>query len=162
LDHIIVEYANMNTLLPFNATLTETSDHRGISIVVINTSDQAIAVQFPNPYTGVNLYEKGGKRVLIGRTLLCYDENDPERVLEPGQTVAAIVALDPYWENIDGDVIAKCKLRFKGVSGTQSEAIVEGIIHLKLPSGEWFRKVANSFDGTTRRANVSAHVRLVD
>jgi|GEM_PF-5847169 len=112
--------------------VTASSQGDGIVITANNISGGEIRVQFPNPYTGIRLYKKSGEMVMIGRTVLCWEENDPNIEISPGSSVSSLVLLSPFWFDLHGTFIAKCTLRVVLCSGENETGVVEGHVNLDL------------------------------
>lgn len=118
--------------LHLSTSVTASSQGDSIVITANNLSGGKLRVQFPNPYTGIRLYKKSGEMVRIGRTLLCWEENDPNIEISPGSSVSALVLLSPFWFDLHGTFIAKCTLRVGICNGENETGVVEGHVNLDL------------------------------
>jgi hypothetical protein len=116
--------------LPVLVTASPQGD--GVIMTVTNDSEGELRVRFPNPYTGIRLYTESGELVTIARTILCWEEDDPEIVLHPGASASALAHLYPFWFDLHGAFLAKCKLSVTLQEEESEEVIAEGWVKLLL------------------------------
>src|SRR4051794_34902063 len=104
----------------------------GIIMSLENSSRHELVVRFPNPYTGIRLYTKSGQLVPMGRSILCWEENDPVVVLRPGRLALAVASLKAFWFDVCGEFLVKCSLGVSPGTGESKVAIVEGHVNIEL------------------------------
>src|SRR6266487_2023297 len=108
-------------------------DERGIRLVVENRSNGPLEVTFPNPYTGVQLFDLQGT-LIPHSSFLCWEHNDPRLLLDPAETVSASINCFPFWTDVSGDVLAKCAVIVRSAHCEQQIQYVDGVVRLMLPS----------------------------
>ncbi len=124
--------------------VTTSPQRDGVTMSVTNDSKGELRIRFPNPYTGIRLYTESGEHVTLGRTMLCWEENDPEVVLSPSGSASAIAYLSPFWSDLDGTFLARCKLTVTAQEGESQEVIAEGYVHILLGSARYGRPLRHS------------------
>jgi hypothetical protein len=115
----------------------------GLIMSITNASNEELRIRFPNPYTGIRLYTEAGELVPMSRTFLCWEENDPEIVLLPGQSASALASLYPFWDDLYGAYLAKCTLKLYSQGGEQ-DVVAEGGVQIAVKASGLDRPTPSS------------------
>lgn len=122
-----------NTSSVLSTHVGPTPQGEGVIITVNNISINYLQVSFPNPYTGVRVYSESGEKIRISRTILCYEESDPEVILAPGTTSAAQITLQAFWFDLEGRFRVECDLKVTREGGVVENCVSSGSVDLAIP-----------------------------
>lgn len=145
---------------PLTACVLPASDLRSIFLRIRNESQTIGEVVFPNPYTGVNLLTLEHK-VIPRCSFFAWEQNDPRLQLRPGDEVAAILNLAPFWMDVAGDVLVRCRIVWRLPMEEDLAWFVEGPMKLEFDSfADLARRIRSR--QTTTTTTVSATPKLMN
>jgi len=145
---------------PLTASVLPTSDARSVLLQVRNNSEAGGELVFPNPYTGVELLTLQHKPI-PHCSLFAWEHNDPRLRLGPGDHASAVLNLAPFWMDVSGEVLVRCKIAWKAPNREVQTWFAEGPIKLEFDSSADLARLVRSRQ-TTMPTSISSTPKLLN